>query len=123
MSWRVIGYWHEELVKLKTSQGNSCQGCEKLIMAVLSAVFIGQLNAECRHIIASYLGDRCTLCEEGRGIAVKDAMQKWQLWCLSCVSTFLLDDTWSSPVNAPLPWSLGDPSYESSSALILIEPV
>ena len=84
-------------------------------MAVLIPELFAQLNEATGAIVLSFLGERCVLCEEGRGIAVKDAEGMWQLWCLQRALSFLPDDSYKSLVDAPLTWSLADRSLSPTS--------
>ena len=34
---------------------------------------------------------RCTLCEEGKGVPVKDGGGEWRTWCLTCALQLLPD--------------------------------
>ena len=44
---------------------------------------------------------RCTLCEEGKGVPVKDGGGEWQTWCLTCALQLLPDGCpWVSPLHA-----------------------
>ena len=44
---------------------------------------------------------RCTLCEEGKGVPVKDGGGEWQTWCLTCALQLLPDECpWVSPLHA-----------------------
>jgi hypothetical protein len=44
---------------------------------------------------------RCTLCDEGKGVPVKDGGGEWQIWCLTCALQLLSDEyPWVSPLHA-----------------------
>ena len=55
--------------------------------------------------VLCYLGSRCTLCDEGVGVLVKDGNGTFQWWCITCSKNLLPDDTWVSPCHGPRPHS------------------
>jgi|SouAtlMetagenome_1021521.scaffolds.fasta_scaffold140234_1 hypothetical protein len=61
-------------------------------------------------VVLSYMLKRCTLCDEGTGVLVKDGGGEWQIWCLTCSLQLLPDDTWISPVTGPGAHSLSQNS-------------
>ena len=74
-------------------------------------------------IVLSYLLSRCTLCEEGKGVLVKDGGGEWQIWCLKCALQQLPDDCpWVSPLHAPHSHSCNpEPGSLVSSEWMLIK--
>ena len=63
----------------------------------LAILLSRKLFAHPMQIIASYVGiRRCTICEEGAAVLVRDDEHLWQWWCMTCALSFLPDDAWRS---------------------------
>ena len=54
---------------------------------------IRELNRRCAALIVQFVGSRCSLCDRGTAVGVKDSSRTWQFWCLECALVILLDQT------------------------------
>ena len=57
-------------------------------------ILLLRFNREIVHYISSFLSVRCALCDDGRGILVKNGYGRWDVWCLKCGLSFI-DSGWS----------------------------
>ena len=73
----------------------TCDGLHKLHPAIAIRLRM-RLEPLVVSIIISFLGDRdrCTLCDEGAAIPLRDGSGQWQKWCMDCALISLPDSTW-----------------------------
>ena len=69
--------------------------------SAVRVILENRLPSNAAMLVLSYVDARCTLCEEEKGVLVKDGGGEWQIWCLTCALQLLPDECpWVSPLHA-----------------------
>jgi hypothetical protein len=56
------------------------------------------------NLISDCLGLRCHICDDEKGVMLKDAFREWQFWCITCFSRCCEDELLQYSVDAMMLW-------------------